>query len=198
MKPGALSENGQGASMKLVGNLVVAGFAFWKPPVIVNLFFLCWCEAVIVGFFTILKLFHMPIQLGEEAKTKSELCLIVCCMSWLGLVRVQPLFECGCIAGAEPVSGRRDLPSRHRRRKVTAQAIGREFGLTGRVISGRELEKLMPLSALAIDGRKSQRLTRELHPFILSAHNRKEGQSFLIKRRSFEIITKRGKVYLEL
>ena len=48
-------------------NLGAGAFVLLRPPYTQPLFFLYWCDCILIGFFGTLKLFFIPIRLGPEA-----------------------------------------------------------------------------------------------------------------------------------
>jgi hypothetical protein len=62
----------------------------------------------------------------------------------------------------------------------------------------KELSKKPTYSAIPINGKAFQPYAQVINPALVLARNCSTGQSYLIKKKAYEIITKRGSVYLEL
>jgi hypothetical protein len=58
-------------------NLAAGAFVLLRPPYTQQLFFLYWCDCILIGFFGTLKLFFVPIRLGSEADEHSVIAFVL-------------------------------------------------------------------------------------------------------------------------
>ena len=58
-------------------NIGAVAFVLFHPPYTHSLFFIMWCDCILIGLFGILKLFFIPIRLGPEADAHPRVAFIL-------------------------------------------------------------------------------------------------------------------------
>lgn len=120
------------AWLLIVSNVVAVVLALRDPPVFPALVFVYWGQCLIIGFFTILKFFFIPITLGPEAERRPALRFVILSVARVLLAAFFVVHYGGLVmitgALAEVISGEEMLLRSGRRRFDLVQYM---LGLAG-------------------------------------------------------------------